>query len=312
MPIRIDEFTPPIPARTNAVPARLIGKTSDEEVLVHGWERTSGTTHRVTARWPQVHRFYNPPTFGGSFSPLLFVETVRQALSLLCHEALHIPLEHRLGWSYCASTADPNELVNDSRPGEVELEVVHAVPDPRKKSRSARLTAHVQASRNGRPLGAAHIKYTAHPPALYNRLRGEHADAHKATDTALPPGPPLPAELVSRADAADVVISPTDAPRRWLLRADTTHPILFDHAHDHMPGMVLLEAASQAVLSMAAPRQSMPMTFRTEFNRYVELDAPCWIEASPLIRLHGDIGHSEVRGIQHDQTVFTTQIVTRG
>ncbi|WP_260845011.1 AfsA-related hotdog domain-containing protein [Streptomyces sp. SLBN-31] len=44
----------------------------------------------------------------------------------------------------------------------------------------------------------------------------------------------------------DVVLSPLGQPHRWQLRVDTRHPVLFDHIVDHVPGMLLIEAARQA------------------------------------------------------------------
>ncbi|MFI6341435.1 ScbA/BarX family gamma-butyrolactone biosynthesis protein [Streptomyces sp. NPDC050535] len=39
---------------------------------------------------------------------------------------------------------------------------------------------------------------------------------------------------------------PHTTTRSWLLRLNTSHPTLFDHPQDHVPGMLLLEAARQA------------------------------------------------------------------
>ncbi|MER7394853.1 ScbA/BarX family gamma-butyrolactone biosynthesis protein [Streptomyces sp. NPDC000151] len=296
---------------TAPVPGRLVRKHLADEVLITDWRPVSGTTHTVTARWPQQHSFYTP--HADRYSALLLVETVRQALALLSHAAYEVPLEYRLGWDYCSCTLSPAAL--DIRPGdggaEVELTVTHAVAAARRKGGSVRLEAQITAVRDGELLGAAHLRYTCHPPAIYDRLRGRHADAREATSLALPPGTPVPPERVGRTREEDVVLCPTDQPRRWQLRVDTAHSVLFDHAHDHLPGMVLLEAVGQAAQHLAGPEPTTPVTLRTHFSRYTELDAPCWIEATPLEWPQPDLARTEITGTQNGQTTFTTQVVTR-
>ncbi|MFD0381589.1 AfsA-related hotdog domain-containing protein [Streptomyces stramineus] len=40
---------------------------------------------------------------------------------------------------------------------------------------------------------------------------------------------------------------PTSDPRQWLLRHPFANTVLYDHPVDHVPGLVLIEAAHQAV-----------------------------------------------------------------
>ncbi|MFE6691216.1 ScbA/BarX family gamma-butyrolactone biosynthesis protein [Streptomyces sp. NPDC057743] len=293
------------------VPGRLVRKHLNDEVLITDWHPVSGTTHRVTAHWPQRHDFYAPHV--DRYSPLLLIETIRQALAMLSNTAFEVPLEYRLGWDYCSSTITPAML--GIRPEDsgaaVELTITHTVPTKRRRGGPVRLEAEISAFREGELLGTAHLRYTCHPPALYDRLRGRHADAKTATSLAPPPGTPVPPGQVGRTTERDVVLCPTDQPRRWQLRVDTGHSVLFDHAHDHLPGMVLLEAASQAVQYLAGPERTNPVTLRTHFTRYTELDAPCWIEATPLERPEPGLVSSDITGTQNGHVTFTTQVVAR-
>ncbi|WOT40112.1 AfsA-related hotdog domain-containing protein [Streptomyces coeruleorubidus] len=58
------------------------------------------------------------------------------------------------------------------------------------------------------------------------------------------------------------------------------HPSLFDHAQDHVPGMVLMEAGRQTALLTAeelfgAPAASWSLTgLEASFGAYAELDEP--------------------------------------
>ncbi|MFD3416359.1 AfsA-related hotdog domain-containing protein [Streptomyces decoyicus] len=56
--------------------------------------------------------------------------------------------------------------------------------------------------------------------------------------------------------------------------------MLFDHPVDHVPGMLLLEAARQSAHKAAHPMPTIAIGVEAVFSHYVELDAPCWIEST--------------------------------
>ncbi|MET9556541.1 ScbA/BarX family gamma-butyrolactone biosynthesis protein [Streptomyces sp. NPDC006645] len=291
------------PRPTSAVLLKYTRKTVREEMLLEDWRHLAGTTHTVNSRWPDTHSFYTSGP--DSYNPLIFAETIRQALSLLSHTAHDIPLSHRLSWEYFHTSLAPAALRGDPEGAAVELTVTHTEP-VRRRLGSTHLTAHIAATRDGEPLGAAKVHYTAHPPAIYDRLRGTYANALEATSRALPPGAPLsPPTTVGCLRPADVLLSPTELTRRWRLRADTSHPVLFDHPHDHMPGMVLLGASAQALRGLVDSGPAVITGLDAGFKRYTELDEPCWIEASPLTRVRPGVVSTEVSARQHDRTVFT-------
>lgn len=87
------------------------------------------------------------------------------------------------------------------------------------------------------------------------------------------------------------------APGRWPLRLDIRHPTLFGRPNDHVPGILLLEAARQA--ATATVPGFLPVSLRSDFLRYVELDRPCRIEATTAPE--GVL----VRAVQDGGTVFT-------
>ncbi|GAB2715066.1 ScbA/BarX family gamma-butyrolactone biosynthesis protein [Streptomyces bullii] len=297
-------------------PKRYAGKVDLTEVLVTDWHPEGEHTDAVTVRWPCRHAFYTPgphPDYG----LLLFAESVRQSLAVTCHLGLGVPMGHRMGWETLTSTVRPDAMSIGTEPATVDLTIHHEDVE-RRKSGLVRLTARVRATRDGMPLGTAEVRYTAYPPALYDRLRGPYADAREAFARSLPPGPAIDPALVGRTDPRDVVLTAdpadpaqgaTGAPRRWLLRTDTTHPVLFDHPHDHVPGMVLLEAVSQAARA-AAPRDTVPIAFDTSFHRYVEFDLPCAIVADePEVDEWGR-RRQRVDGLQDGRTVFTAVVTS--
>jgi hypothetical protein len=105
-----------------------------------------------------------------------------------------------------------------------------------------------------------------------------------------------------------VVLAPTAVPHRWQLRNDVSNVLLFDHPVDHVPGLVLWEAAQQAAHALLAPRTSLPVSVATSYLRYVEFDQPCLIEAHVLSPEGPGRFAVRVTGTQADAPAFTADI----
>ncbi|PAZ11333.1 hypothetical protein CLM62_35700 [Streptomyces sp. SA15] len=299
-------------AHDNPVGARstLVRKSVQDEALLTGWRPLTENCQVVTARWPKDHRFY---VEGDRYNPLIATESLRQALALLTHTVHDIPLSHRLGWEHIRSTVVPTALHVGPEPAEIELVITHREMK-RRRLGTVHLVSHVEATRAGAALGTATLRYSTHPPAIYDRLRGPYANAEDAFAQATPLTAPVPASLVGRSRERDVVLSPTTEPRCWQLRVDTSHGVLFDHPHDHVPGMVLLEAACQAAQAVAAPRPVVPVEFDTTFSRYVELDQPCRVTARSVTHPTDGpdgCGRVEIDAHQDGRLVFSSTVTTR-
>ncbi len=176
----------------------------------------------------------------------------------------------------------------------------------RRRLGSVRVVSHITALRRGQRLGTAEVHYTAHPPAVYDRLRGRYADAHTSFARALPATPPVPAPTVGRTHERDVVLSP-ERPSLWRLRIDVGHRVLFDHPHDHVPGMVLLEAAAQAAQAMM-DHPVLAVGFETRFLRYVEFDSPCMVSAELLPADADGRARIAVSASQEERPVFSCTV----
>ncbi|WP_268254571.1 AfsA-related hotdog domain-containing protein, partial [Streptomyces humidus] len=89
---------------------------------------------------------------------------------------------------------------------------------------------------------------------------------------------------------------------------DFSHPVLFDHPADHVPGMLLLEAARQSAHAATHPRPGLPTSLDATFTQYVELDTPCWIDRTPTEN-HKNTHHLiHVQALQNDTPAFTATI----
>ncbi|MGW2864534.1 ScbA/BarX family gamma-butyrolactone biosynthesis protein [Streptomyces sp. NPDC001205] len=293
---------------TQPVPMALTRKTIASQVLLAGWRpQRDGVSHTVIANWPHRHGYYT--SHHDLYHPLLLAETIRQALALLSHTAYGIPLDHRLGWESFDTSLVPAALHTHAHPSAVHLMITHTEVS-RRRLGSARLAAQVMATRDGEPLGIARVRYTAHPPSIYNRLRGDHTDALAATARALPLGPALDASVRGEQTSLDnAVLTPLGEPHRWQLRVNVANRTFFDHPHDHIPGLVFLEAAAQAAHVLSGARRTLATNFDARFAHYVELDSPCWLEATPPQRRTPGVVSTRLTGRQNDSEVFSIGVV---
>ncbi|MEU9079225.1 ScbA/BarX family gamma-butyrolactone biosynthesis protein [Kitasatospora sp. NPDC048538] len=258
------------------VSRHLVHRTSVSEVFLTGWQATGPYDFLLGAQWPRLHGFYRLP--GDRYhDPLLLAETIRQAGLLIGHAGFGVPRDHQFvmeDLSYALAPDGLRTIAVTDEPASLMLAV--RCEDVRMRhGRLVSLRVHTEVTRAGRPVGHGTGQLRVVSPASYARLRGPGPRG------AVPPAPPAPTapELVGRAHPGDVVLSPTLRPDTWLLRTDARHPVLFDHALDHVPGMLMLEAARQAAQRLRHPEPVVPVEFVSSFDHYIELDRPCLVRA---------------------------------
>ncbi|WP_256104230.1 MULTISPECIES: ScbA/BarX family gamma-butyrolactone biosynthesis protein [Streptomyces] len=265
------------PALTTTVAKEYVHRAALAEVFLTSWQKAGRDAFTVTAQWPRSHSFYG--SSHGTYDPLLLCETVRQTFPLLSHVAYDVPFGYQLSWSRLQYAVQPQALRIDGSPADLEIHA--AFSDIRyHRSLPAMMTMHLEVVRDGSLVAMVSTRFGCHSPAVYRRLRGERADLAHVFASAPPPPAPVSRGVVGRLRKQDIVLSPTEERRRWQLRVDTSHPVLFDHALDHVPGMLLLESVRQAACASQATWDALvPTSMDISFNRYVEFGEPCWIEA---------------------------------
>lgn len=264
-------------ASRDLVHRRAIG----EVLLTDHWIRLATHRFKVGAQWPRGHGFYSPVN-DRWHDPLLAAESIRQASSLVSHVFYDLPRDHPTLMTELSTDLDPDALLLDDRPVDVELAI--ACKDVvLHKNRLAGMTMDVLLSRGATEMGHARMVFNCMRGSVYRRLRGAYAEA----PARLPAQPEaLPPREVGRVVEADVVLGrPLEGgggdrhERVWPLRVNWSHPTLFDHPTDHVPGMLLLEAARQAAHSLAGPGAVLAASMSNHFHRYVEFDTPCLVRA---------------------------------
>ena len=294
--------SPHYPSLTTTVPKEFVHRASITEVLLTDWERLGEQHFAVIAQWPRLHGFF--ATIDGYHDPLLVAETIRQAGLLLAHAEFGVPLDHKFLMWDLAVDIKPGGLCLGAAPASVVIEIICS--DIKRRGKNlAGLHFDAVIHRDGQPVATGAASFTCTTPAVYQRIRAPRIGDGGVTP--IPLTSPVAPQAVGRISPTDVVLSPLPVPDCWQLRVDTRHPVLFDHPVDHVPGMVLLEAARQATVAFLG-RNCLPVGITSEFTRYSELNAPCLIEACALPP--GPQGRERVlvTGRQEGTIVFTSAV----
>jgi hypothetical protein len=291
---------------TTIVPRQYVHRAAVSEVLLTGWRPAAQPDAFVVgAQWPRGHSLFAQS--GGYQDPMLLVESVRQIGSLLSHAEFAAPFGHQFLMRSIWFTATTDMFVATPAPTEVELHTV-CRDIVRRANSLAGMCYEVTAMVDGVALATAGASFKCTGPGVYKRLRGE-----RRTRVDRLPGLPIAPARVGRSSTEHVVLSEDTGGSgdRWELRVDCDHPIFFDHPVDHVPGMMLLEAARQAAHATTGMTDALVLDLDSSFDRYAELDEPCYIEASPVGV--DDAGHVQVqvRGLQSGETVFTARLTLR-
>ncbi|MFE3646182.1 ScbA/BarX family gamma-butyrolactone biosynthesis protein [Streptomyces sp. NPDC059169] len=278
-----------------AAPKEYVHLHDETAVLARKWCRTGPDSYSVTVEWPDEQ--------GSPYiTPMLVPQTVRQAGLVIAHAELGVPLSHQTLLKTLNYTADPSIFNPRNKPTVLSVDIVCAG-----KGRSATTSGRAidfTVRHDGRTVIRADSEFGWISPVAYRRIRGDHLVVDWGEWPL--PGPAAPS-LVGRRSASEVVISPTDVPLRWQLRNVAENRTLFDHRVDHVPGLVLVEAACQAVESLTRPGTFVPAVMRSRYMSYVEFDEPCWIEATVTARA-AEASTVRVTGIQGGRTAFEIEL----
>lgn len=284
----------------SGVPLALVHRARREDAFVTGWQRIGEGSFIVSGRLSGAHPFF--PPVAGSYDPLLVAETMRQAGILIVHADYAIPLGYQFLLSEFRYTSMPELLRVDTGPADVEV-LVKCSDIVWRGRRPLSMRIAMTVRRGGTVVARGLISTKFISPGIYMRLRGENATPRSWVSQDAPVMP----LLAGRFRADDVVIAPTTHPTQWLLRVDTTHPTLFQGRKDHVPGMLLLEAARQVAQTLHAAEPFLPACGETTFHRYAEFTSPCLMRVERL----SAGGGVRITGEQDGELVFASTLAER-
>ncbi|MFT2018637.1 AfsA-related hotdog domain-containing protein [Streptomyces sp. 796.1] len=269
---------------TQTVDRSLLHRWALSEVFLTDARRVNASEYLAAAQLPAAHGYYTERSARlGVPDPLLLLECARQAETYGGHVFFDVARDTKFllrSWSMTL----PGLLTapRGDRPGELTMRVRTgnrrgAAGDVR------RLTYEVELELFAHRLGQVTIDVGYIPGAVYDTVRERGRGRPLTPFAEIDRGPaPVDPHLVGRSDPANVVlgevtVGPDGASAT--IRPPVDHRSMFDHAQDHLPGMVLMEAARQLCLLAGSDLfgASVPRTtvvgFDFSFTRYAELDS---------------------------------------
>ncbi len=266
--------SPPVLSFQNAVPRHLVHRSSIAEVFVTDVLELAEGSYMVAAQWPRWHVFYG--SAADTYDSALIAETLRQATILISHAELGVPLGTRFLLPNMGVTKIGAGKPDGLKPTDVTLSV--RVSDKKSGTRgltSFNVSADFQVEDRRIATASAGTKIVNE--ATYARLRNRGAVQN---DVAPPAG--LKEAHVGSSSPRNVALTESTTAGSWILRVDTTNPIYFDHALDHVPGALLIEAARQCIRVYTGDSTLDVSSFAAAFLKIVELEGPTKVSVASL------------------------------
>lgn len=250
----------------------------------------------AAAQLPPLHSYYTDHLHRRPLvDPMLLLECCRQAETYGGHVVFGVPTDTAFilrDWSLRVD--GPAALARAAGPAELGM-VVHTTGRRAIGGALRALVYEIDLVLGGRTMGHAHISVGYLPRAAYEQVRHGRRGSVPPSSAALTPqagGVPVPPHLVGRANPANVLLQDVRLHADGLvarIRPAVDHPSMFDHAQDHLPGMVMTEAARQAGLLALndlyglSPTRWVMTGMGASFSAYAELDAPTLVRVRPAI-----------------------------
>jgi nucleoside diphosphate kinase len=281
-----------------AVPRHLVHKAGIDEVLVTDSAQVASDTFALAGELPLTHCYFNDlPTAGARFDLMAVLELCRQAGYVVTHRHLGVPTDRPFLLRGLGVELAP-DIVFADQPDRLRVATSFEVERLYESSRpglSGRLTF---TTPDGRPVGTATLSCSWGPAAAYARMRAAARAAHGLGPRTGPPpavrSPLTPATGVGRTAPRNVLLAgggdgfvggdggfaAVDGGFAADLAIDVAYRGVFDHATDHVPGMLLIEAARQAALRAVAGGTARPAhalalsALDASFDAVAELDLP--------------------------------------
>ncbi|MEU3188165.1 ScbA/BarX family gamma-butyrolactone biosynthesis protein [Streptomyces sp. NPDC006923] len=264
---------------SRTVAREMVHRSSVAEVLLTDVRRLESGDFEAGASWSRSHPTF-PRDGAGLHSPLVIVETLRQL-------GIYIPLR------YFAVPMSSRSLISDLYFG------IDPSVEPRAVTGATSVTCLVRVSEVRRGPDDAvtglrlHVRFSAYGVPFAQAGGGarfldgdQYAARREGRTESVVPG--AEAARMTRPDArsvgvageGDVVIG-LDGGGVLVAPADPAHPFFFDHVTDHVPGMVLLEAARQAAAVESGGTLLRPASGRLKAARFVEFGPPARVLCVP-------------------------------
>jgi hypothetical protein len=225
----------------------LVHRDSIAEVLLTDLVKLDETEVLVAAQWPRSHRVYRPDRYG-RHDPMLILESIRQTGLAVSHYAFGVDFDQQSLMRDVGFVLDqrnePRALLSSTN-----LAITVGCRDQIVRGDRLRgMTIELSFAVDGLPFATGYgtIRWiSAQSYAALRARSGIRLDWDQLRWSSVIP----PRKASSVRAAEDVLLSRKAGPgskRRLVVPLD--HPVYFDHPLDHAPGMLLIDAAWQAVV----------------------------------------------------------------
>jgi 2-oxo-3-(phosphooxy)propyl 3-oxoalkanoate synthase len=295
----------------------LVHRSSVAEVFVTDSLQVGPDHYAVAAQLPRGHVMQEQQIY----DPSLLVETARQAGVLVSHRHLDVPMDRAFVMNRLTMRITNIEALSQGEsPGRLTIDFTTSLnTNSRGRMRGYEFTGGWVI--DGATVAEGTGSLTFMSKRAHQMLRTQ-ARSHLDPDAVAAPTPlPATPATVGRRDRRNVVITEPAAvhPNRWsaTIAPDFSHPHLFDHPLDHLPGNLVIEASRQLTVAAVAkswgvdPSRLVPVGLETTFTGYCENDITTALEAevSPFRRSAlGLVAGAEVDVTQCGTTLSTVRV----
>ncbi|KOX12619.1 ScbA/BarX family gamma-butyrolactone biosynthesis protein [Nocardiopsis sp. NRRL B-16309] len=264
----------------------VVHRESLAEVFVTDTQSLGDDAHAAASQLPRSHAYYGDHLLRPRrHDPVLLLEACRQVGLAIAHTHYGVPFDHKFVLtSLGISITRPERMAVGSAP--CELRMLCSVEDKRvKEGRVVGYDARFRLFVDGTEVGNALVGLRFKSPESYRALRLRNREGAPVPSTAtfdftVAGEVPTP-YLVGRTSNDNVVLAGLAGDGDTAsasLRVLPHHPSLFDHAQDHLPGMVLVEAGRQLALNTlleaqgTSPAKAYPAEITASFTSFGELE----------------------------------------
>lgn len=299
--VHVAEVSPSV-TFASTIPREFVHRTALCEVFLTDAAELGDNEFLCGAQLPRQHAYFSdtvcePPLFDA----VLLMESVRQAAFVGAHKLFAVPTTDKFILpGINLEIEKPEALLRGGEPGEMSIHAT--VTNARMRDgQCTGLDYEMRLSLAGHVVARAGTGMRMRSPDAYKRMRAEHrAGRDLLAEDAVRPTPVAPTR-VGRIDPVNVLLGNARVLRDEVaatVLVPVSHPSMFDHPQDHIPGMVLAEAGRQLALLAASeccglsPAKSYLSRWSATFTRFGEIEAPTPVTASvnhPVIDLDGRV-----------------------
>jgi hypothetical protein len=286
----------------------LLHRRNPAEAFLAGAVRTGPTSFTAAALLPAEHPHYGGHTGPSRLrDPMLLLECARQAETYAAHTLFGVELDAHFVLRTWSAEFSPTRVqasrsaADVTAPGPTELLIAAVTSNPRMVRDQVRgLDYQLELWAAGEVVGQVRMEVSYLSHRAYHVIRSrQHPGALPSSHELAPAGgSPVVPDRVGRVRPTDAVLLDAAVSARTAsarLRVPVENTSLFDHAQDHIPAMVLVEAARQlAALATeqwdgAGPERTEMTAMSSSFSAYAELTEPIELLATPADSARGSV-----------------------